>query len=858
MHAPREGAHAGPAAGRAPCRVPPRRKPWWAELPAAAGAFALGAWLVLRLPDPGPLPPAWTLGLLPALALAAWRLPGARILAFLAAGALAAGVQARLHLEQELPAWAEGRDLVAEGVVVGLPHRHPRGWRFDLAVEGLRRAADGRPVPFAGRARLSWYGGAPRLEPGQRWELRVRLRRPHGLRNPGGFDYEGWLFRRGIRAVGYVRAGGKAPPPRFLGREGGHLLDRARQAVLEAVHGAVGGRPHGGLVAALAVGDRSGIGPREWETLARTGTSHLVAISGLHVGLVAGAAFLLGRRAAALWPALCLRWPAPRAGAVAALAAAALYAALAGFSVPTRRALVMVGAAVAGPLLGRRSPSSRVLALALLAVLALDPLAVLDPGLWLSFGAVAAILLGAAGGGTAGGAAGLRERRLLGKAWGRAWREAWRVSWVSALGLIPLLLAFFQGVPLASPLANLAAVPVVGLGAVPPALAGALLAPWSPVLGEPLLRLAEAVLGALWPFLEALAAPDWGQWTPPAAETWASLLAVAGVLLLLAPPGLPGRWLGVVLLAPALLAPAPAPPPGTAWVTVLDVGQGLAAVVRTARHVLVYDAGPRLGPRLDAGSAALLPYLRYQGIREVDLLVLSHGDADHVGGAAALARGVFVGAVLASEARRLPAGVPAAPCLAGQAWTWDGVRFELLGPAPGERPAPWDARGRRRRGWNDASCVLRVAAGAEAALLPGDLEGRGERRLLRRVGPERLRAALLLAPHHGSRSSSTAAFVAAVRPRYVVFPVGYRNRYRLPASEVAARYRAAGAETLEVQATGAVRFVLDGRPGMAPPERFRWAARRLWHRLDPQAAGLRAPGHGPAVAGTMGAAPAME
>ncbi|MFQ5488925.1 MAG: DNA internalization-related competence protein ComEC/Rec2 [Gammaproteobacteria bacterium] len=397
---------------------------------------------------------------------------------------------------------------------------------------------------------------------------------------------------------------------------------------------------------------------------------------------------------------------------------------------------------------------------------------------------------------------------------GRGWQWG-RLHWVAALGLAPLSLLFFQQQPLLAPLANLLAVPWVSLLVVPLVLAGVSLLVILPPLGGSLLVLAATLLSWLWTVLAWLATLPLGQWfqAPP---LWAVLAALPGIGLLLSPRGLPGRWTGVWWLLPLFLVTPARPPEQTLWFTLLDVGQGLAAVARTRDHVLVYDSGPRFSERFDAGAAVIVPFLRQQGIHHVDMLVLGHGDNDHIGGTASLLRGISVGRVISSVPDKVP-WRQATHCRAGQAWRWNGVVFRMLHPLPD-------------RGFlgNDASCVLQISTARRGILLTGDIEYRAEQALVRRYG-EQLRAQVLVVPHHGSRTSSSALFLDAVAPDYALFPVGYRNRYGFPAAAVLERYRSRDIRLLDSARHGAIRFVLDARGGLSVPAAYRVTARRYWH-----------------------------
>ncbi|NIP74297.1 MAG: DNA internalization-related competence protein ComEC/Rec2 [Gammaproteobacteria bacterium] len=739
---------------------------------------------------------AWCV-LLPPLLLAAFLLPPVRAPLWVAVGFLWALLFAGAALDRRLPEALEGSDLVAEGSIASVPQQRARSTRFAFQI--IRLLREGSAVPAPGRVRLSWYGQPPPLRAGDRWRLTVRMKRPSGFMNPGGFDYEGWLFHHGYAATGYVRAD---PANRRLGPPPFPALDRLRQHIALSVDQVLQGRPQRGTIKALAIGERGDVSPAHWEVLTRTGTSHLLAISGLHIGLVAGLVFFGVRRLWTLWPALSSWRPAVKAAALSAMGAALGYAALAGFSVPTRRALIMLAVGMGALVLQRGVRPSRVLALALAAILVLEPLSVLEAGFWLSFGAVAVLLYGVTG------RVGPR---------GPWWRWG-RAQWLVALGLLPLTLLFFQRASVVAPLANLVAVPWVSLLVVPAVLGGVALLGVSPAAGGWLLGLAERALGLLWQPLAWLAGQPFAQWTQPAPPAWALAFAVLGALLLLAPRGLPGRSLGALLLLPALLVRPPAPPPGTARLCQLDVGQGLAVVVRTHRHVLVYDTGARFSPRFDAGSAVVAPYLRSQGVRRIDRLVLTHGDNDHIGGLQGLTARTKVSDWLAGEPEAVR-GVPARACRAGESWRWDGVSFSVLHPSPEDDGLHG----------NDRSCVLRVDAGGAAALLTGDIQAPVERRLLGR-SPGALAADVLVAPHHGSNTSSTPGFVSAVRPRYVLFAVGYRNHYGFPRPRVVARYRALGARVLDSARHGALCLLLDSGQGVRDLRSYRREGRRYWNR----------------------------
>ena len=766
-------------------------------LPGAL-SFVLGVGLLFTLPE---LPPGWALAL-PAAGLAwlASHWPPARLPCLLVLGALWAHLAAEPYLEQRLPAELTRADLRLEGRVAALPEVKPGATRFRFLVEEAWRGEE--RLAFRGPVRLSWRG-APTLRVGERRALGVRLKPPHGFANAGGFDYERWLFQQGLLATGYVREEGDlgllAPGP------GPYLLDRWRQRLGERLGGLIADSPARGVMLALVLGERAAIPTDQWTLLTRTGVNHLVAISGLHVGLVAASVFFLTRWAWSRRPGLVLWLAAPRAGALGGLAAALLYSALAGFAISTQRALIMLAVVLAALLWGRTPRLWTGLTVALAGVLLLDPVGVLSYGLWLSFGAVAALLLG------------LGHRLPAADLWGR-WGRA---QWVVTLGLLPLLLLLFGRASLISPAVNLVAVPLFSLLLMPLVLVAALLA-LLPVPGLDLPWIWTADLMAwLLEGLTALAAWPWAAVSLAARPTWAWVAAFGGALLLLTPRGLPGRWLGLPLLLPLLVLRPPGPKPGEAWFQLLDVGQGLVAIVRTAHQVLVFDTGPAFAGGFNTGEAVVAPYLREIGVDRIDTLVLSHADQDHVGGLAGL--------VAALPITQLLTGEPAAPevlaalreggprpeaCRAGQGWEWDGVTFEVLYPVTAGLAG------------NDASCVLWVATPGGSLLLTGDLGQAGERRLVR----ERpLTASLLVAGHHGSNTSTSRELLQAARPRWVLYSSGFANRYGFPAAAVRQRVAASGATELNTAANGAIGFILSPT-GLLGPDLYRVQHRRLWSR----------------------------
>ncbi len=643
-----------------------------------------------------------------------------------------------------------------------------------------------RQPSFLKRIMLSWYQGnrdgeefvRQPLRPGERWQMTVRLKRPHGNSNPNGFDYEAWLLERDIRATGYVR---QNPAQRLAEMvwQPEYVVERLRLGVRDSFAAMLPAEryPWAGILVALVVGDQRAIQGDLWTTFNRSGTTHLMSISGLHVTMVAA---LFGLLAGFVWrrvPYLALRLPAQRAALLVGCLAALFYVLLAGFAVPAQRTLYMLVVAALAMSSGRVVAPSRTLCLALLVVLLIDPWAVLAAGFWLSFGAVGALLyVGSAVVGEHGAGGGWRERI---RAWGV-------VQWAATLASLPVLLLVFQQFSLVSPLANAVAIPVVSFIVTPLALLAAVI-PWWPIAA-----LAHTVLGWLMVFLEWCA--TWPVWQAPAPPLWAAVVAGLGVAICLLPRGMPGRLLGVALLLPAIFWPVERPAEGEAWITVLDVGQGLATVVRTRDHTLIYDPGPLYSAESDAGQRVVVPYLRSLGIDAVDILMVTHRDSDHAGGMASVQSALAVGKVLSS----LGEGA-GEPCRNGQNWEWNGVRLTVLHPEAEDYA--------EKRKSNNLSCVLRIEASGKRILLTSDIEARDEAAMLQR-DPAALAADVLLVPHHGSRTSSTPEFIAAVGARDAVIPVGYRNRFGHPKPDVVERHAASGARLWRTDRDGALRIRL--------------------------------------------------
>ena len=737
-------------------------------------ALALGLLALRFLPA---LPPVWLCTLLPVIGL--MLLPFMTYpVAFVLFGLSWACLQAQWALDDRLPSRLDGETRWVEGRVVGLPQHTEAVVRFELADA---RSRHGTVPPLM---RLAWYGGPP-VKSGERWRVAVKLKRPAGLLNPHAFDYDAWLLAQRIGATGTVKDGELLSEARWAWRDG------IRQRLQ-----AVDAQGRTGVLTALVLGDGSGLSRQDWQVLQDTGTVHLLVISGQHIGLLAGVVYLLiaGLARYGLWPNR-LPWLPWACGL--AFAAALGYGLLAGFEVPVRRACLMIGLVLLWRLRFRHLGAWWPLLLALNGVLLLDPLASLQPGFWLSFAAVAVLIFTFSG-------------RLGPWRWWQTWTRA---QWLIAIGLGPLLLVLGLPISLSGPLVNLLAVPWISLLVLPPALLGTLLLP-VPYVGEGLLWLAGGLIDGLFRGL-AWVAGQAPAWVPAAIPLWVWGLGALGAFLLLLPRGVPLRPLGWPLLLLLIFPPRSEIPEGVADIWQLDVGQGLAILVRTRHHTLLYDAGPRFGDN-DLGERVVLPTLRKLGVDGIDLMLISHAHADHAGGARAVAQGLPVKHVLGGEPAELPNEWQAAGCESGRRWTWDGVNFEL-----------WQWAHARES--NPKSCVLQIEASGERMLLTGDIDMAAERALLE--SPLAIPTDWLQSPHHGSRSSSSMALLDRLRPKAVLISRGQGNSFGHPHPTVLARYQKYGMAIYDSADQGAIHLQL----GRFEAPRSMRLERRFWRDPPPLA-----------------------
>ena len=706
-----------------------------------------------------------------------------------------------------------GVDLLVQGVVAAMPQWHGDGVRFPLAVSQAQRVDNGLAVALPARIQLGWFsqswGGErktlPQLQAGERWQMAVRLKPPHGLRNPGGFDAELWLWEQGVQATGHVRDGERDPPAVRMAATWQFPIEQMRQRVRERIAQTIAQPRWSGLIAALFIGDQAAIDHADWDMFRITGIAHLMSISGLHITLwawVAQRLVLQWWRHSDRWGrSWCLTYPAPWAAVWGGLGCAWAYAVFSGWGVPAQRTVVML--AVAGGLQWRalRWPRLTQWLTAAVVVAWIDPWALLQSGFWLSFVAVGILFLSGSPPQSHPSPAvktGIGHARAL-------WSEQWRISWC----LAPLTVLLFQQLSLVGLLVNLFAIPWVTCVVTPLAFLG--------VVWSPLWHACSWSLQALCAVIEPLSELSWAVWQVAAPPWWLGLIGIAGGGLLAWASIGRLRWVGTLLVLPVLVWPVARPAMGTFDLLAADVGQGNAVVVRTAQHSLLFDAGPRFGSESDAGERVLLPLLQRTAER-LDTVVLSHQDSDHTGGALSVLKAQPQADVWSSIGgdHWMAGKLSFKRCEAGQSWVWDGVRFDIVHPLAADYAQTLSPNAR--------SCVLRIQAGGQTALLAADIEAFQEQALVQRLG-EALRADVLLVPHHGSKTSSTQVFLDAVQPRFALFQMGFRNRYGHPAPEVLQRYQARGIETRLSPACGAMSWRSD-QPAQVRCERE--DNRRYW------------------------------
>ena len=683
-------------------------------------------------------------------------------------------------LQQHFPENWIGKTVLIQGRIISEPVRMKAREKFIVAVNQLIYQQQTITLQQPQRVLLNWYRAPEQLSPeyGSHWQLSVRLKKGWGHANPGSFDFEKRLLSQKISYVGYVvntANNQQKMQPAFWKK-----LSVLRILLQNKLQMALGADQASQLLLAMLVGQRSNLSPATWQLLQATGTSHLMAISGLHVGMIAGIVGLIAFRLWRFSARLCLLLPAPFAAALFSLLAATGYSALSGFALPTIRALLMLVFFIMALLYQRRFMPWQAFSFALWGILLFAPLSILTVGFWLSFAAVASIVYAFKG---------YEKKSKI--------RQILRIQWVISLLLAPLTLWFFSSVSLVGFVANLVAIPWVGFIVLPLGFLGFALLFVSPMWGAFCLRWASMLLHYLYQYLSWLSHFSLAQWVHPITHVMVLMSTLIGIIWLLFTKWGAWRWAGLLWLLPLFYVPlSKTPAQGTFDFTLLDVGQGLASVIRTQHHVLVYDTGPRYSDTNNAGLSVIIPYMRAKGLRSVSRIIVSHGDIDHSGGLNSLVQFVPVGDVLSGEPKRLL--VNSQPCVAGQHWQWDGVSFDILSPAKQIHSSVK----------NDNSCVLKVSNAYGAILLTGDIERKTELFLVKTL-PKQLKSDVLVVPHHGSLTSSSATFIQAVAPKFALFPVGYQNRFGFPKQAILTRFVASGVKSYLSWQCGALDLSFD-------------------------------------------------
>ncbi len=757
-------------------------------------AFIAGIYCLMQLHW---LPSLWILISLPLLFLLTRFFSAFRLVLLFLIGFCWALFRAGLELEHSLDSNIENNEVFIRGVVISIPEIYDDHIRFLIDTKEVTNLK-GKSFRSPGIVRLSWYKNKNIIVPGEIWQLKVKLKRPYGFMNAGGFDYEAWMLRQGIKATGYVKFDKHNIK---TGMSNAYFIQKLRYKLAYQLKQNLD-KPLLGLVLALSLGDRSQLEAEQWKVFTKTGTNHLIAISGLHLGLIAGFIYFLASFIWSRFYFLTQRIPAPLVASIMAFAGAFFYALLSGFALPAQRALIMIAIFLLALFSARQILITNVICIAVILVLALDPFAIIAADFYLSFMAVIFILY-------------ISRFRINNYHHLNRWI---RLQCLLSIALFPILIFWFKQIPLYSVLANVIAIPVIGFLIVPLILIALILLFPLPQAAQFLYTLIDKINEQHWAYLEFLSQQNNAIIPIAAANLFSLILAVIGIFILLMPKGLPARWSGIFFIMPLLFPLTYQLKQGEFDFVLLDAGQGLASVIQTREHTLIYDTGARFSERFNIGDAVLKPYLRHKGIKQISLLLISHGDNDHIGGATAIIENFKINKILSSVAERFTGHFPehkSESCYVGQKWRWDDVDFEILHPKVESSLLG-----------NNASCVLKVSSRLGSVLLAGDIEKKAEKSMIERYG-NNLHADILLVPHHGSRTSSTKDFISAVSPKYAFIPAGYRNRFGFPKQDIMDRYELHGVKTLVSYETGelSAKFRDEG----LQIDEFRTKNRRFWH-----------------------------
>lgn len=703
------------------------------------------------------------------------------------------------HLQHSFATDLEGQQISIVGTISSIVTENAdKKLKFLFNVNKISNMTSKWRLPA--KVQLSWDRPSASLKPGDTWKLLVKLKRPRNYANPGSFDIEKMVFQQRIVAFGHVLA---SKDNSLLHRSIFHSsINKTRQYILSVLSRHLNKQKFSSVIIALILGVKASLSLKYMDVLQTTGTAHLLAISGLHIGICASMCFFMLR---ILWRYVPVRWlfmPAPWLAACGAICISSMYAILSGLAIATQRALIMLIVSLLGVLLKRKVSSVHGFCLALLSVLLIDPFAIMSMGFWFSFTAVGLLIYALSG------------RMQVFKGYGKIY--TWlKMQLVMTVGMLPLNLLFFGKSSVIAPIANVIAIPWVSFIVLPFSILAALLTLSIRDAGAFMLLIAEKSFGYLWPFLTKLAQLPSYAWQVPEQHWFMSIFcAVLATFWLFMPRGIPGKCFSILGFMPLFFVKPIVIPYGQAEFTLLDVGQGLSAVVRTKQHVLVYDTGAKLSDSFDLGSRVVAPYLQSLGIKKLDTLLISHADNDHIGGALGLLNMFPAKNIITNDHKHL-AAYQLTACIAGYNWEWDGVTFTIL------HPDLWETNKKR----NDQSCVLMVQAGEHKLLLTGDIEKRTEQQLIKRYG-QQLQADLMLVPHHGSKTSSSLEFLQIVRPKYALIPVGYKNRYGHPKPEILQRYHELNIAILRSEYDGAISFRLGSD---LLPHRYRRDRQKFWN-----------------------------
>ncbi len=731
---------------------------------------------------------------------------------------------AKKQIDNRLSNQYEGKELLLQGKIQNIPNATEEGVRFILNVDKAElindvandkdnnsvnndvNNADSKntqniPIDLKGKVRLGWFRHQQLVNAGEKWQFKVRLKRPSGFMNPGSFDYEKWLFTERIIATGYVRK--SQTSNKRLEESKWYSINRLRQTIHETIQQNVENKSSAAVLSALTVAVRTQLDDRQWALLQQSGTSHLIAISGLHIALLASFAFLPIMLLWKLFPRLNERVPVRIAGSIMGVVFALIYAMLAGFTLPTQRALLMVVIGVWGLNSRKNHDSTTVLAIALILVLLLDPLAAMTISFWLSFLAVAIILF-------------FIKRQHQKPRWMMV-----KLQLLISLAMLPLTILFFGTASLTSPVANLVAIPWVSLVVVPLSLLALIVMPVSTALSDLLFKIAAVAIDYLFEGLELIDGTMLSKFYPAEIPISFLVLAFVGLLYLFAPKGFPARWLGAVLMLPAVLFSPDKINHGEFTYTMLDAGQGMASVVQTSSHTLIYDTGTKASESFDVGKLVVIPYLRSKGISNVDTLLVSHEDIDHRGGAKYIHDNIPVTEVISSDPSVLE-NAKVNACEGSKKWQWDNVDFEILSP-----PAVYPQND------NNRSCVLKVSNGYHSLMLTGDIQKLAENDMLDNyleTNPEKLKTEVITVPHHGSKTSSTVEFIEAVSPKIGLITAGYRSRFGHPKPEVKKRYESRGVTLMNTAHHGAISLHFPAKDKAIETKSYRLTNHGFWSR----------------------------